>query len=68
MNKSDLETLVDIRVSEANVLLESEKYQGSYYLAGYALECSIESSKANDLFQAVTVENSGVLASLKTFW
>lgn len=138
MNKSDLETLVDIRVSEAKVLLESENYQGSYYLAGYALECaikvcitkqvqqydfpnkelaqkshqhkltdllgvaglkqklsekeqadldfklnwavakdwtvesryecSIESSKANDLFQAVTDEKSGVLAWLKTFW
>lgn len=138
MNKSDLEKLVDIRVSEAKVLLESEKYQGSYYLAGYALECaikvciakqvrqydfpnkelaqkshqhkltdllgvaglkqklnekekvdldfklnwavakdwtvesryecSIESSKANDLFQAVTDEYSGVLAWLKTFW
>jgi HEPN domain-containing protein len=138
MNKSDLETLVSIRISEAKLLLESEKYQGSYYLAGYALECaikvcitkqvnqydfpnkelaqkshqhkltdllgvaglkqklnekeltdmefklnwavakdwtvesryecSIESSKANDLFQAVTDENSGVLAWLKTFW
>lgn len=138
MNKSDLETLVDIRISEARVLLESENYQGSYYLAGYALECaikaciskqvrqydfpnkelaqkshqhkltdllgvaglkqklsekeradldfklnwavakdwtvesryecSIESSKANDFFQAVTDENSGVLAWLKTFW
>jgi HEPN domain-containing protein len=138
MNKSDLETLVNIRVSEAKALLESKNYQGSYYLAGYALECaikvciakqvrqydfpnkelaekshqhkltdllgvaglkqklnekeqadldfklnwavakdwtvesryecSIESSKARDLFQAVTDENSGVLAWLKTFW
>jgi hypothetical protein len=31
-------------------------------------ECSIESSKANDIIQAVTDENSGVLAWLKTFW
>lgn len=138
MNKSDLETLVGIRVSESKVLLESGNYQGSYYLAGYALECaikaciakqvqqydfpnkelaqkshqhkltdllgvaglkqklyqkeqavldfklnwavakdwtvesryecSIESNKANDLFQAVTDENSGVLPWLKTFW
>jgi HEPN domain-containing protein len=138
MNKTDLETLVDIRVSESQVLLESKNYQGAYYLAGYALECaikaciskqvrqydfpnkdlaqkshqhkltdllgvaglkqelkekeqadldfklnwavakdwtvesryecSIESSKAYDLFQAVTDENSGVLAWLKTFW
>lgn len=138
MNKSDLEALVDIRVSEAEVLLEYENYQGAYYLAGYALECaikaciakqvqqfdfpnkdlaqkshqhkltdllgvaglkqklsekeqadtdfqlnwavakdwtvdsryerSIESTKANDLYQAVTDENSGILAWLKTFW
>jgi len=138
MNKSDLETLVDIRVSEAEVLLERENYQGAYYLAGYALECaikaciakqvqqydfpnkdlaqkshqhkltdllgvaglkqklsekeradsdfqlnwavakdwtvdsryecSVESTKANDLYRAVTNENSGILAWLKTFW
>ena len=42
MNKSDLENLVDIRVSEAQVLLESENFQGSYYLAGYAIECAIK--------------------------
>ena len=138
MNKSDLEALVDIRITEAEVLLEYENYQGAYYLAGYALECaikaciakqvqqfdfpnkdlaqkshqhkltdllgvaglkqklsekeqadtdfqlnwavakdwtvdsryerSIESTKANDLYQAVTGENSGILAWLKTFW
>ena len=138
MNKSDLEALVEIRVSEAKILLEYENYQGAYYLAGYALECaikaciakqvqqfdfpnkdlaqkshqhkltdllgvaglkqklrekeqadtdfqlnwavakdwtvdsryerSIESTKANDLYQAVTDENSGILAWLKTFW
>ena len=138
MNKSDLEALVDIRITEAEVLLEYENYQGAYYLAGYALECaikaciakqvqqfdfpnkdlaqkshqhkltdllgvaglkqklsekeqadtdfqlnwavakdwtvdsryerSIESTKANDHYQAVTDENSGILAWLKTFW
>ncbi|GGP47391.1 DNA-binding protein [Shewanella saliphila] len=138
MNKSDLEQLVGIRISEAKVLLESENFQGAYYLAGYALECAIkaciakqvqqydfpnkdlaqkshqhklpdllgvaglkqklgeketsdlefklnwavakdwsvesrydcivEGSKANDLYRAVTDENSGILAWLKTFW
>ncbi len=137
MNKSDLEALVDIRVSEAKVLLEYKNFQGAYYLAGYALECaikaciakqvqqydfpnkdlareshqhkladllgvaglkqklsekelsdsdfqlnwavakdwtvesryerSIESTKANDLYQAVTDENSGILAWLRHF-
>ncbi len=138
MNKTDLEKLADIRVSEADVLLEYEAYQGAYYLAGYALECAIkaciakqvrqhdfpnkelaqkshqhkltdllgvaglkqnlrkkeeedldfklnwavakdwvvesryectiEESKARDLYRAVTDEHSGILAWLKTFW
>jgi hypothetical protein len=31
-------------------------------------ESKIEESKARDLYQAVTNENSGILAWLKTFW
>jgi len=42
MNKTDLEQLVAIRVSEAKVLLENEYYQGAYYLIGYALECALK--------------------------
>jgi HEPN domain-containing protein len=138
MNKADLENLVEIRVSEARTLLESEKYEGAYYLIGYAVECAlkaciakqvnqfdfpnkqlanqshthklnellgvaglkqklaenedqntdfkinwavvkdwsevsryectIEATKAEDLFNAATDENSGILAWLKTFW
>lgn len=138
MNKIDLERLVDIRVSEAKILLDYSNFQGAYYLAGYALECaikaciakqvqqydfpnrdlaqkshqhkltdllgvaglkqslseeeesdldfklnwavakdwtvesryecSIERRKADDLYKAITDENSGVLPWLKTFW
>lgn len=42
MNKDDLETLVNIRINEAEILLESDNYPGSYYLAGYALECALK--------------------------
>lgn len=42
MNKSDLEKLVDIRVSEAKILLENESYHGAYYLIGYSLECAFK--------------------------
>lgn len=31
-------------------------------------ECNIEETRANDLFKAVTEENSGILAWLKTYW
>ncbi len=138
MNKTDLEALVEIRVAEARTLLESNKYEGAYYLIGYAIECAlkaciakqvnrfdfpnkqlankshthklnellgvaglkqrlnekadqdnefkanwavvkdwteasryectIEETKAADLFTAATNENSGILEWLKTFW
>jgi len=138
MNKSDLEKLVDIRVTESRALLETENFHGAYYLAGYALECAfkaciakqvkefdfpskqlanashthklsellgtaglkqklnekekedqefslnwavakdwtetsrydcnIEQTRAVDLFNAVTDNESGILAWLKTYW
>ncbi len=42
MNKVDLEKLVEIRLKEANALLESRNFHGAYYLAGYSLECAIK--------------------------
>jgi hypothetical protein len=45
MNKTELENLAVIRVKEAQILLAADCYHGAYYLAGYALECTL------DLFQ-----------------
>lgn len=42
MNKSELENLVEIRIKEADVLLNSGCFQGAYYLVGYALECAFK--------------------------
>ena len=42
MNKTDLEKLVEIRVNEADILLNSKCFQGAYYLIGYALECAFK--------------------------
>jgi len=42
MNKSELEKLVEIRVKEAEILLNSNCFQGAYYLIGYALECALK--------------------------
>jgi len=42
MNKNDLEMLVEIRIKEAEILLNTGRYQGAYYLAGYSLECAIK--------------------------
>lgn len=51
MNKSDLQSLVDIRVSEATTLIKSNNFHGAYYLAGYALECAIKACIAKKVQQ-----------------
>ncbi len=42
MNKKELIKLVEIRRSEAEFLLNSNKFHGAYYLIGYALECALK--------------------------
>lgn len=49
MNKFDLEKLVEIRVSEAKTLLESNNFHGAYYLVGYALECAFKACIAKQV-------------------
>jgi len=51
MNKFELEILADIRIHEAEILLESKCYQGAYYLAGYALECLLKACIAKQIKQ-----------------
>jgi hypothetical protein len=43
MNRTDLQQLADVRVSDAEVLLASGRYAGAYYLVGYAVECALKS-------------------------
>ena len=42
MNRADFQQLADIRIDEARVLLAQGKYDGAYYLAGYAVECALK--------------------------
>ncbi len=49
MNKNELENLADIRVKEAEVLLKAKCYHGAYYLAGYALECTLKACIAKQI-------------------
>jgi hypothetical protein len=48
-NKKDLEQLVELRVQEARVLLDSGLFQGAYYLMGYSLECAIKACIAKQV-------------------
>jgi HEPN domain-containing protein len=42
MNRSEFQELADLRIDEAAVLLAQAKYDGAYYLAGYAVECGLK--------------------------
>jgi HEPN domain-containing protein len=42
MNRGDFQQLADVRIDEASVLLAQGKYNGAYYLAGYAVECGLK--------------------------
>jgi hypothetical protein len=49
MNKTELENITTIRIKEAEILLMADCYQGAYYLAGYALECTLKACIARQV-------------------
>lgn len=49
MNKIELETLAELRIKEAKILLDAHCYQGAYYLAGYAVECLLKACIAKQV-------------------
>lgn len=42
MNRDDFRQLAEVRLKEAKVLLDAKLYEGSYYLAGYSIECALK--------------------------
>ena len=42
MTRRDLQQLSRIRLKEAKALLENGLWDGSYYLAGYSIECALK--------------------------
>lgn len=42
MDRRDLQNLARLRIREAQILFRARQYSGSYYLAGYALECALK--------------------------
>lgn len=42
MNRTDFQNLAQMRAEDAKVLLDQGRYEGSYYLAGYAIECALK--------------------------
>jgi HEPN domain-containing protein len=42
MNRTKFQELAEVRIDEALVLSAQGKYDGAYYLAGYAVECGLK--------------------------
>lgn len=51
MNRSDFQELADLRVKEAEVLLNQKLLDGAYYLLGYAVECAFKACIAKQTKQ-----------------
>ena len=43
MNRAQLQQLAEVRVLEAQALLNANLWSGAYYLVGYAVECGLKS-------------------------
>lgn len=46
MNRTDLQHLAEVRVEEARLLFNADKFDGAYYLAGYAVELALKACVA----------------------
>jgi HEPN domain-containing protein len=46
VDRKDLQLLARSRLAEAQILLLNGKYDGAYYLSGYAVECALKSCVA----------------------
>ncbi|HEV2232847.1 MAG TPA: HEPN domain-containing protein [Terriglobia bacterium] len=42
MNRTDLQTLAEERLTDARALFASGRFSAAYYLAGYAIECALK--------------------------
>ena len=49
MNRSDLQKIADIRVEDARVLLDAQRFEAAYYLVAYAVECALKACIAKQI-------------------
>jgi len=49
MNRRDLQTLADLRVADAEKLVDAGRFSAAYYLLGYAVECALKACIAKQI-------------------
>src|SRR5713226_3751107 len=62
MNRSDFQKLTRLRLDKAKVLLANGRYEGAYYLIGYAVECAFKAciAKQTKLYDFPTKNSNSV--------
>lgn len=58
MNRSEYRRLAAVRLLDAQALLRTRRYDGAYYLAGYAVECALKACIARQ-FRAGNIPARG---------
>ena len=62
MNRTDLQELAQVRIAEAELLAAQGRWDGAYYLAGYAVECALKACFAKSVNQHDFPDKQRVLA------
>lgn len=62
MNRNDLQELAQVRIGEAELLAAQGRWDGAYYLAGYAVECALKACFAKSVNQHDFPDKQRVLA------
>lgn len=51
MNRADLQLLAEVRMTDAEALLQAKRWAAAYYLLGYAVECALKACVARQFRQ-----------------
>ncbi len=51
MNRIELQEIAELRVVEAQLLFDNRRFEGAYYLLGYALECAFKACVAKQIHE-----------------
>ncbi len=55
MNQAELQKLVEVRLKDAEMLIESGRWEFAYYAAGYAVECALKSCVLSQMIHTAWV-------------
>ena len=62
MNRTNLQTLAEERLGDAQILFSNNRFGAAYYVVGYAIECGLKAcitklTKAEDFYDKILAKN-----------